>query len=151
MDVNAIMRPRLTPPPENASILVRKRLDQRLAEAADRRLTILASPAGTGKTTALAGLANHGGWPTVWCRLRAEDSVEELLQHLAVSFQRQGLLDTYSVTGLTLVTLVNILETTLNDDTFLILDDYHLIDTQPILISLIEALIDNLPHTLKKT
>ncbi len=148
MDVNAIMRPRLTPPPENASILVRKRLDQRLAEAADRRLTILASPAGTGKTTALAGLANHGGWPTVWCRLRAEDSVEELLQHLAVSFQRQGLLDTYSVTGLTLVTLVNILETTLNDDTFLILDDYHLIDTQPILISLIEALIDNLPQRL---
>lgn len=142
------MRTRLTPPPENAATLGRRRLDQHLAEAAEHRLTVLAAPAGTGKTVALAELAYHGGWPTVWCRLRAEDSVEELLQHLAVSFQRQGLLDEHSVTELTLVTLVNILETTLNDDTLLILDDYHLIDTQPLLITLVEALIDNLPKRL---
>lgn len=142
------MQPRLMPPPENTSILVRRRLDQYLAEAAEHKLTILAAPAGTGKTIALAGLAYHGGWTSAWCRLRAEDSVEQLLQHLLLSFQRQGILENLSSSSLTLETLVNQLEIALNDETLLILDDYHLADAQPVLRALVEALLDNLPQRL---
>ncbi|MFZ2360567.1 MAG: hypothetical protein WA040_14590, partial [Anaerolineae bacterium] len=55
-----ILRTKLTPPHLPRRTLERARLQSRLAEALDHRLTIVHAEAGYGKSTALALLAASG-------------------------------------------------------------------------------------------
>jgi LuxR family transcriptional regulator, maltose regulon positive regulatory protein len=57
----------------SAAALARERLEVRLGEAFERRLTLLVAPAGSGKTTLLAQFAAACGAPAAWYRAEALD------------------------------------------------------------------------------
>lgn len=155
---------RLMPPPQQARLLLRQRINTLLANAIDYPLTLLIAPAGSGKTTALAGFALNSGWPVAWCRMSNDDTPLTLLTHLtaacrmvpsARSEQMQTAIDTLlteAVHGLSPLTvleqLVNVLLAVLDDDTLLILDDYYQADQHPELRTLIEHLLAIQPAQL---
>lgn len=148
---------RLTPPPQQARLLVRQRITTLLSAAADYPLTLLVAPAGSGKTTALAGFATNSGWPIAWCRMVADDDPIGLVRHLTAAFRtvvpiRDDLVHTaldqaQTETSKTtpaqnaLDMLVNELVLHLHDDTLLILDDYNMADQAPELRAIVERLI----------
>ncbi len=151
---------RLAPPAQQARLLRRQRVETRLAAALEHPLCLVVAPAGSGKTTALAALAAHGGWPAAWCRARAGDDPQSLLRHLTAAFRSVApMIDEARVATALIATsdgaltaaldiLVNELAAALDDETLLVLDDYHLIDAQPELTALIESLITIQPLRL---
>lgn len=153
----------MAPPPQQSRLLSRQRLDLLLASAADYPLTLIVAPAGSGKTTALAGLASRGGWPMAWCRMSADDTPISLLRHLAAAFGEISGLDQQRIhmhiDRMTteaaaanpqhmLDLLVNDLAAALNDETLLVLDDYHCADQHPALRALIDRFITIQPGNL---
>lgn len=168
---------RLTPPPQQARLLVRQRVDALLSSVTDYPLTLLVAPAGSGKTTALASFATRSGWPMVWCRMLASDDPITLLLHIVAAFQPVAPIDEARIRAeLTpaaepphaannqhdrqvqpandqsmeraLDMLVNELTMHLQRETLLVLDDYHQADQKPELRSLIERLITIQPVRL---
>lgn len=74
--VDSLLRSKLTPPRVPADNVPRPGLQRALTEHADARLLLLCAPAGFGKTTALATLAEQRqqrGDNTAWLFLAAED------------------------------------------------------------------------------
>ncbi|NTU78512.1 MAG: transcriptional regulator [Chloroflexales bacterium] len=159
---DGLLLTRLAPPAQQTRLLRRQRVEARLAAALDHPLCLVVAPAGSGKTTALAALAAHGGWPAAWCRARATDDATLFLRHLAAAFRAVVPLDEGRVgTALSRVTagdvgpaldaLVNELAAALDDDTLLVIDDYHLVDASPELRSIVERLIAIQPLRLHLT
>jgi len=158
-----LLMTRLTPPPQQTRLLSRQRMTTLLSACADYPLTLLIAPAGSGKTTALADFAVSGGWPIAWCRMVADDSPASLVRHLTAAFgtvvpvheeliyaaleQAAEPASAASVQA-ALDTLVNELVVHLNDDTFLILDNYYLADQHPELRAVIERLLTVQPAQL---
>jgi ATP/maltotriose-dependent transcriptional regulator MalT/DNA-binding SARP family transcriptional activator len=142
---------RLAPPAQQTRLLRRQRVDTALAAALEYPLCLVVAPPGSGKTTALAALAATGGWPAAWCRARAGDDPALLLRHLAAAFRPVAPLDEAAVAaavarapgdpGPALETLVNELAAALDDDTLLILDDFHLVEASPALRALVDDLL----------
>lgn len=148
---------RLAPPPQQARLLARRRVDEALAAALDYPWTLMIAPAGSGKTTALSSFAAHGGWPAAWLRLSANDDPALLLLHLAACWRTVVPLDEQPFVAALerggspmalLDVLISAVSARLDDETLLILEDYHLIDERPELRELIERLIDSLPLRL---
>ncbi|HMQ34440.1 MAG TPA: transcriptional regulator, partial [Chloroflexaceae bacterium] len=160
-DHNALLLTRLAPPAQQARLLRRQRVETRLAAALDYPLCLVVAPAGGGKTTALAALAAHGGWPAAWCRARPGDDPAALLRHLAAAFRPVAPIDEGRVAAalardpanleLALDTLANELAAALDDETLLVLDDYHLADERPELRAVVERLIAIQPLRLHLT
>ncbi len=148
-DLSGLLLTRLVPPAQPPRLLRRSRVETLLAEALEYPLTVVVAPAGGGKTVALAGLAIYGGWPTAWCRLSAEDDPRLLLRHIAAAFRpvaaireaRIGDLADAGNFAAALDALVNELAATLDDETLLVLDEYHLVDARPELRAIIERLL----------
>lgn len=157
-----VVRTRLTPPRLPRRWLRRPRLDQLLSESADHPLTIVCAGAGYGKSSALASFAARGGWPTAWYTLSDDlDDPLVFLLHLVHALRavapRVGArtidLLSHGASGgqnwnQALDALVNDLATMLDDETILVLDDYHAIDERPVLRGLTERLLDHLPSRL---
>ena len=139
-------------------IVSRPRLSKRLEEGIERKLTLISAPAGSGKTTALSQFLASGQkkeWPAAWVSLDDSDSdptrfwsyFGEALgtvqagvgQHLVAALQSPQPPPMEFV----LTTLINEIAQTLDDFIFLI-DDYHVIDAQPIHDAL-GFLVENLP------
>ncbi len=153
----SLLKTRLKPPPQQARLLLRQRLTMALEAIVDYPLTLVVAPAGSGKTTALANFATRGGWQIAWCRMSADDDPATLLHHLvaalamAVSIPIERIqaeiarLQAVAADAVTLQPaldmLVNELAAAMNDDTLLVLDDYHLADEQNELRLLIERLL----------
>jgi DNA-binding SARP family transcriptional activator len=152
---------RLAPPAQQTRLLRRQRVETLLAAALDHPLCLVIAPAGSGKTTALAALAAHGGWPAAWCRARAGDDPPLFLRHLAAAFRAVAPVDEARIAAAlardpanlapALDILANELAAALNDETLLVIDDYHLADDHPELRALIERLIAILPLRLHLT
>ncbi len=150
---------RLSPPPRQARLLRRRRLEQVLAPAAEYPLTLLVAPAGSGKTVALTALVEHGSWPAAWHRMAADDGPRSLLLHLAAAFREVAPLDEARLrrnlasgdnsaqSALTL--LLNELAGKLHEHTLLVLDDYHLVEGNPGVQDAIEGLIAQQPALLR--
>ncbi len=163
-DGKSLLTTRLRPPRQQTRLLYRPRVDGLLSDAANFPLTLLVGPAGSGKTTALAGYVMRSGYPTAWCRMTADDHPQALLYHLVASFRMAGIiehdrtcleiltttgaLDTPRSRTTALEQLVNRLAATLERETLLVLDDYHLVDESPLLRALMERLIAILPKQL---
>jgi DNA-binding SARP family transcriptional activator len=156
-----VVRTRLIPPRPPRRWLRRSRLDSLLAGAAEYPLTIVSASAGYGKSSVLASFAARGGWPTIWLSLaEGVDDPLVFLLHLiyacrtaapqagarALALLEQG--SGAQIWSQALDALLNDLVATLDDETILILDDYHVADELPDVRALVERLIVQHPPLL---
>ncbi|HZG66062.1 MAG TPA: hypothetical protein VEZ12_04920, partial [Herpetosiphonaceae bacterium] len=142
----ALLWTKLRIPPTRAGYVPRARLMRQLEEGLQRKLTLVSAPAGFGKTTCLSAWAadgDHAPRPVAWLTLDASDNdpvrfwayvlaaVDSLLPGIegavspwlpAVQAQSSEVLLTALVNSLAAITY----------DYLLILDDYHVIDVEPI-------------------
>src|SRR6266545_1096095 len=157
-----VVHTRLIPPRLPRRWLRRPRLDRLLAGAADYPVTVVSASAGYGKSGALASFAARGGWPVVWYSM-GEGVADPLvfLLHLTHACRKVAphagertvaLLEQHSqgtqAWGQALDTLINDLNRDLDDETILVLDDYHVVDDLPDICALIERLIAQCPPLL---
>ncbi|HEX5691363.1 MAG TPA: transcriptional regulator, partial [Roseiflexaceae bacterium] len=156
-----VVRTRLIPPRPPRRWLRRSRLDSLLAGAAEHPLTIVSASAGYGKSSVLASFAARGGWPAIWLSLSegVDDPLVFLLHVIYacrtvaphVGARALALLEAGSGTqvwGQALDALINDLVAALDDETILILDDYHVVDELPDVRALVERLIVQRPPLL---
>jgi LuxR family maltose regulon positive regulatory protein len=135
----------------------RPRLVHALDEGLARGRVLVCAPAGSGKTALLAGWARGGERPVAWLGLDGGDSDPARFWRYAVAAldrARPGLAGRVgpppprSFEGL-VTALVNELAAGPGpDEVLLILDDYHLIDAQPVHES-VSFLLENLPSGLR--
>lgn len=113
----------------------RSRLVDLLLSHLSRKLVVIASPAGYGKTTLLADFAEHGGIPVCWARLDGgvKDPIEVALlvrESLGIRFRRLGgrpnvgALLGASPEGMAGV-LASLIETEVREPFVLAIDDAH--------------------------
>ena len=154
-----ILSTKLYVPPPRPNTILRPRLIQRLNEGTHRELTLIAAPAGFGKTTLLSEWAAGSERSVAWLSLDEGDSaptrflayVVAALQTIDPSLGREvlGLLQTAQPppTESILMALLNEV-TTISDRVTLVLDDYHLIDSGPIDAAL-AFLLNHLPSSIR--
>jgi LuxR family maltose regulon positive regulatory protein len=151
-----LLATKLHAPPLRSDAVSRPRLGQRLAQAANRRLTLISAPAGYGKTTLVVAWlhqlpAGHCGWLSL--DENDNDPVRFWVYVIAtlrtaapaIGEQALALLQSphQSPLPLVLTFLVNDLAPQ-PEPLFLVLDDYHLIHNQSLHES-VAFLLDHLP------
>ena len=142
--------PRLRP-----NVVSRPRLIERLNEGLHSKLTLIAAPAGFGKTTLVSEWVSFIERPTAWLSLdEGENDPTRFLTYLVAALQTiaatlgEGVLDVLQSPQppppeAILTTLLNEI-TTLPDHVVLVLDDYHVIDAKPVDMAL-TYLVEHLP------
>jgi LuxR family maltose regulon positive regulatory protein len=138
MPANSVIRTRLYPPVSRAALIERGRLLELLEQDSGRHLTIVAAPAGFGKTTILGQWferLRRQGLRCCWCSLDREDNQPtRFLRHVVSALRTVGdigsdlirQLDTTLIADIaaTLPTLLNELAD-FGHGTVLFIDDYH--------------------------
>ncbi len=165
-----ILATKLYIPPPRPNVVVRSRLLERLNAGLYRQLTLISAPAGFGKTTLLSAWLAGCKRPAAWLSLDAgEHDPARFLTSLIAALQTivphvgervVGVLQspqpppteallTVLLNDLTdLTDLTDLKTTTTSADPFiLVLDDYHLIDAQPVDQAL-TYLVEHLPPHL---
>ena len=149
---------KLAPPPLSCALVARDRLLDRLDAARTHRLTLLSASAGWGKTTLLSAWATRSGCPIAWLSLDEGDNDPTrfwaaVLAALRTCLPRVGEVTLAMLHSPQPPPLTSILTTLLQDlsavrePTFLLLDDYHLIEEQAVHDSLLFVL-EHLPTQL---
>ncbi|MEZ4710178.1 MAG: LuxR C-terminal-related transcriptional regulator [Caldilineaceae bacterium] len=154
-----ILATKLYTPPPRPDLVLRPRLLERLQKGVQRRLTLISAPAGFGKTTLISAWVTSRRQPTAWLSLDAEESnpirfliyLIAALQRVAPSVGKEILALLQSPQPPTdsagrefvLTALLNEIAA-IEDDTLLVLDDYHLLDAAAIDEAL-TFLLDHLP------
>ncbi len=151
--VDAILTTKLYIPPARSQVVSRPRLIDRLTEGLARKLIVVSSPAGYGKTTLLGEWVGHNEFPVAWVSLDESDNdPTRFLTYLVAALQTidlgaGALSDLQSPQPLpaeSIVTsLINEVAET-GQDFILVLDDYHIIEARPIHDAL-TFLLDRLP------
>src|SRR5947207_135817 len=130
--------PRLRP-----NVVSRPRLLERLNEGLHRKLTLIAAPAGFGKTTLVSEWVEGIERPTAWLSLdEGDNDPTRFLTYLVAALQTIAATLGEGVLGVLqspqppppeamLTALLNDL-TTILDDFVLVLDDYHVLDAKPV-------------------
>lgn len=130
-------------PRPRSNLVTRPRLIERLNTGLDKKLTLIAAPAGFGKTTLLSEWIPKSPRRVTWLSLdEGDNDATRLWAYFIASMQalRSDLGDSALalLQSLQLPTITSILTALINDiaafsDEFaVVLDDYHLIDSQPI-------------------
>jgi LuxR family maltose regulon positive regulatory protein len=137
----------------------RPRLVERLQQAVERQLTLIAAPAGFGKTTLLSTWLGHAPFSAAWVSLESgDDDLIRFWSYVFTALERVNPGSGESALALLQVSQqlppIEIILTVwinglvaLSNKVVLILDDYHLITAQPIHRS-VTYLLDHLPHQL---
>ena len=150
-----VARARLRPPEVRSGAVARPRLDARLDAAVRRRVTLVAAPAGYGKTTALAGWARRRLAPVVWWSLEATDADPDrfasglwaAFEHAVPEVSEAPPSDDATVRFETLLNAIEALEAPV----VLVLDDVHTIATSAVVLAALRALVDHAPPNLAVT
>lgn len=155
----SILRTKCAIPRLPVAHVPRTRLVALLEESALLPLALVSAPAGFGKTTLLTEWARTTSMPVAWLSLEPVDSdpvrfltyVYSALCSLDTRIGRETrkMLDTHATPDLErcFSELSNDLDTFLTTDAALVLDDYHVIESEPIQISL-RFLLGHLPQRL---
>src|SRR5437016_831940 len=142
-NVTPILATKLYLPRLRLNVVSRPRLLERLNEGLRRKLTLIAAPAGFGKTTLVSEWVALIERPTAWLSLdEGENDPARFLSYLVAALQTiaanigEGVLSALQSsqplpTEAILTALLNEL-TMLPDNFVLVLDDYHVIDAQPV-------------------
>jgi len=145
-------------PPPRVNVVPRPGLIERRNEGLHRKLTLISAPAGFGKTTLVSEWIADCERPVAWLSLdEADNDPTRFLAYIVTSLQAvvpslgEGVLDALrsaqpSPIESMLTALLNEI-TTFPNPIVLVLDDYHVIDSQPIDLAL-TFLLDNLPPQL---
>jgi LuxR family transcriptional regulator, maltose regulon positive regulatory protein len=155
-----ILATKLYIPPPRPKIVLRSCLIERLNEglSVGRRLTLISAPAGFGKTTLVNDWIAASQRPTAWLSLdEGDNDLIRFLAYLVAALQTisanigagaMAVLESPhpSSTESLLTTLLNDI-TTLSVRFMLVLDDYHVIDSQPVEQAL-TFLLEHLPPQL---
>ncbi|HEX9356060.1 MAG TPA: AAA family ATPase, partial [Streptosporangiaceae bacterium] len=141
---DALLATKLHVPRPQPGFVPRPRLVQALDEGLARGLVLVCAPAGSGKTALLADSARSGRRPLAWLSLDAADNDPARFWRHAIAAldlvrpgtgERVGPLlgppAPSSFEGL-VTALINELAAQPGDGEVLVLDDYHLIDSQPV-------------------
>ena len=152
---------KLAMPPVRSDLVPRPRLMNQLHPGIQRPLTLIAAPAGFGKTTLLATWLEHASLPAAWVSLEQDDDdltrfwsyVFTALEHVhpgsgasALALLQASPLSPLPPIETILTVWINGLAP-LPHEVALVLDDYHLI-TEPAIHQALTFLLDHLPHQL---
>ncbi len=151
-----VVATKLYVPKRRRGLVARPRLHERLRVAADARLVLVSAPAGFGKTTLLADWFEESseiGPSVAWISLDPSDSDPSMFWSCVVaaldavvplgSAVRELLDVSPFPTELMVTTLVNDLVGA-SDDVWLVLDDFHAVDSRDI-VQGISVLVERLP------
>ncbi len=153
-----LLQTKLYIPPIRPDLVSRPRLIEGLNVSLHCKLTLVSAPAGFGKTTLLsewiAGIGRRVAW--LWLD-EGDNDPSRFLAYLVTALQTveselgQGLLAVLQSPGAVnveavLTTLINEI-TSLSSDLVLILDDYHVIESEPVTKAL-TFLLDHVPPQL---
>jgi LuxR family transcriptional regulator, maltose regulon positive regulatory protein len=153
--VTPILATKLYLPRLQPNVVSRPRLIVRLNEGLHRKLTLIAAPAGFGKTTLVSAWVEGSDRPTAWLSLdEGENNPTRFLAYLIAALQTIAATLGEGVLGVLqssqppppeaiLTALLNEI-TTLPDHFILVLDDYHVIDAKPVDMTL-TYLVEHLP------
>jgi LuxR family maltose regulon positive regulatory protein len=145
-------------PQPQQNLVTRARLRQRLDEGLRRKLILIAAPAGFGKTTLLSSWIGATGLPAAWLSLdEADNDPVRFLAYFIAALQSvaseigAGALNALQSaqpppTEVILTTLLNDISS-LSEDFIVVLDDYHLIESEPVDRALL-FLLEHLPPQL---
>ena len=140
---SSVLVTKLFIPRPRTTVVSRPRLKERLQEGLDRSLTLIAAPAGFGKTTLLSQWVVACGRPAAWLSVDSRDNdPTRFLLHLVAAVQTiapdmgDGVIAALQSsqppsTDVVLAALLNDIAT-LAEDFILVLDDYHLIDAEAV-------------------
>jgi LuxR family maltose regulon positive regulatory protein len=150
-----ILATKLYVPPPRPKVVLRPRLIEWLNEGLNRRLTLVCAPAGFGKSTLISEWVAAGPRPVAWLSLdEGDNDSTRFLSDLVAALQTiapnigEGVFGALGSpqpppTESILTVLLNEVAT-VPEDLVLILDDYHVIDAEPIDYAL-SFLLEHLP------
>ena len=150
-----ILTTKLYIPPPRPNVVLRPRLSERLNEGLHRKLTLIAAPAGFGKTTLASAWLASCEWRAAWLSLDEGDSdPTRFLTYLVAALQTIAPTIGAGVLGVLqapqpppiesiLAALLNDINS-LPDHVVLVLDDYHVLDARPVDDALV-FLLEHLP------
>src|SRR5213080_3633508 len=150
-----ILATKLYIPPLRPNVVIRPRLIERLNEGLQRKLTLIAAPAGFGKTTLLSAWVAGCDRQVAWLSLdKGESDPTLFLTYLVAALQTiaptlgEGVLGALQSPQppppeAMLTALLNDL-TTIRDQFVLVLDDYHVLDAKAVDHAL-SYLVEHLP------
>ena len=153
-----ILTTKLYIPSLRSKVVHRHRLIEQMNEGLDRRLSLISAPAGFGKTTLVSEWVTSCERPVAWLSLdEGDNSATRFLTYFITVLQTIAPKIGTGVLGLLqspqpppveaiLTTLLNEI-TTITDKFIFILDDYHLLDSQPA-DNILAFLLDHLPPQL---
>lgn len=138
-----VIRTKIILPSRRAELLTRHRLVNALSDLMDRRLIIIAAPAGYGKTSLLIDFSHQVEWPVCWFALDPLDQdlfrfAAHLISSLQVRFPAFGasaMLALQSISQETpnldvlVAAIVNDAYEHIDEHFILVLDDFHLVDS----------------------
>lgn len=150
-----ISKTKIVVPPRRKELLSRHRLLDRLDSFLEDKLILLSAGAGYGKTSLLIDLAHHTQMPVCWLTLDPLDRDPQrfmayLIAALAERFPSVGASSLNLLNNLKtietdaealLVALTNELYDSAEDDYLLIIDDYHLMEDDQVIASLINRFL----------
>ena len=155
-----VLETKLYAPRWPGGLVARPGLTERIRAGVDGKLTVIAAPAGFGKTTLLAewlAQKTTGDPPMAWVSLDSGDNEPALFWTCVVrALQKihselgQALLSSFQAEGMpSLATITSLLNecAALETDVVLVLDDYHVIET-PAVHTALAFVLDHLPPKL---
>jgi LuxR family maltose regulon positive regulatory protein len=156
--VEQLLATKLYIPPTRSELVPRPRLVKQLNQGLQRKLTLISAPAGFGKTTLVSEWISDSGQPTAWLSLdEGDNEPTRFLAYLVAALQTVvanigeealGLLQSPQPPLITavLTSLLNEIAA-LPGNFILVLDDYHLLDSQPVDDAL-AFLLEHLPSQM---
>lgn len=153
-----ILPTKLHIPTSRNALIHRARLIEKLNAGLHRKLTVVSAPAGFGKTTLLGDWVSHCQRPVAWLSLSESDKEPvQFLSYLVAALQTVdstiGHLVVEALKASQLPAIESLLSPLLNEiasvsDAFLlVLDDYHLVDSEPIEQAIL-FLLEHLPPSM---
>ncbi|UCB44109.1 MAG: hypothetical protein JSV77_05630 [Dehalococcoidales bacterium] len=138
-----LLKTKLHMPPLQPKLVSRPRLLERLKKGLQLKLTLVAAPPGYGKTTLLSEGVRNNQMPVGWLSLDQDDNdptrfwsyIITALQtvHADIGKSALGLLQSQQAPPIDYILTIIINEMSeVNKDFALVLDDYHMIEAQPI-------------------
>src|SRR5215469_3634550 len=154
---DVLLATKLHVPGPQPGFVPRPRLVEALDEGLARGRVLVCAPAGFGKTALLASWARGGGRPVAWLGLDSGDSDPARFWRYAVAALdrarpglagRAGPLPQRSFDELVTALINELAADPGPDEVLLVLDDYHLVDSEPVHES-VAFLLENLPPGLR--